>query len=183
MKLENVAFVPVELVDGIHASALSTGGASGLRDTNLLESAVGAPQATFDGRPLYGSLAEMAATYAWGLARNRPFVDGNKRTAFVTALTFLEMNGKPIDVDERADEWVDLMVRIASDSTLDRRVRRLTASSTQDEKGHRRQKPACGAEAHSRALEVLGIGRVRIIASTSDADEGRGRETGLYVPP
>lgn len=64
----------------------------------------------------------MAATYAWGIARNHPFVDGNKRTAFVTALTFLEMNGKPIDVDERADEWVDLIVRIASDGTLERSV-------------------------------------------------------------
>ena len=67
MKLENVAFVPVEVVDEIHSSALLTGGAPGLRDTNLLESAVGAPRATFDGRPLYRSLAEMAATYAWGL--------------------------------------------------------------------------------------------------------------------
>lgn len=74
-----------------------------------------APKSTFDRRPLYGSLAEMAAVYAWGIARNHPFVDGNKRTALLTALTFLEMNGRTVSL---GPEWVDRMVRVASDAAF-----------------------------------------------------------------
>lgn len=67
------------------------GGAAGTRDMGLFESAVARPQ------PLahYGQpdAAQLAATYAFGLARNHPFVDGNKRTAFVAAELFLALNG------------------------------------------------------------------------------------------
>ncbi|TMA27177.1 MAG: type II toxin-antitoxin system death-on-curing family toxin [Deltaproteobacteria bacterium] len=59
----------------------------------------------------------MAAVYAWGIARNHPFVDGNKRTALITAVTFLELNGYKILV---GPEWVDLMVRLASDPAFAR---------------------------------------------------------------
>jgi death-on-curing protein len=112
MRLENVAPVPVAEVEVIHEEALKLGGAPGLRDRNLLISALEMPRMTFDGRPLHGSLAEMAAAYAWGIARNHPFVDGNKRTALHTALTFLRMNGRRIHVGL---EWVDIMVSVARD--------------------------------------------------------------------
>ncbi len=80
-------------------------------------SAIEMPKTTFDGQPLYPSLAEMAGTYAWGIVRNHPFVDGNKRSALLTALTFLQMNGHEIHVGM---EWVDLMERVASDHNLQR---------------------------------------------------------------
>ena len=67
------------------------GGLAGVRDEGLLESALARPQ----NLAAYGdpTLAEMAAAYAFGIARNHPFVDGNKRTALMTAYTFLRTNG------------------------------------------------------------------------------------------
>ncbi len=75
-----------------HDEALAAhGGASGVRDTGLLESALARPQNQF----AYGEtdVAALAAAYAFGIIRNHPFVDGNKRTAFMTAVLFLERNG------------------------------------------------------------------------------------------
>lgn len=67
------------------------GGATGLRDAGRLASALARPeQAWHDNRP---ALVQLAALYAHGIARNHPFVDGNKRTAFLAAATFLEKNG------------------------------------------------------------------------------------------
>jgi death-on-curing protein len=117
LRLENVEFVLVSEVERIHEEALLKGGAKGVLDPNLLISAIEMPRTTFDGMPLYPSFAEIAATYAWGLARNHPFVDGNKRTALLTALTFLAVNGRPIRV---GPEWVDIMVRVASDDSFTR---------------------------------------------------------------
>lgn len=73
------------------------GGTQGLRDLGLLESALAVPQASFGGELLHGSLFEMAAAYAYHIAENQPFLDGNKRTALGAALVFLEMNGFPAD--------------------------------------------------------------------------------------
>ncbi len=67
------------------------GGAQGLRDSSLLESALARPrQLLAYGEP---DICELAAAYASGIVRNRPFVDGNKRTAFVAAYVFLASNG------------------------------------------------------------------------------------------
>jgi death-on-curing protein len=67
------------------------GGLSGLRDEGLLDSALARPQQLFAyGKP---NLFDLAAAYAFGLVRNHPFLDGNKRIAFTTAVVFLEMNG------------------------------------------------------------------------------------------
>ena len=67
------------------------GGRSGLRDEGLLDSALARPQHLLAyGKP---TRFELAAAYAWGLVRNHPFVDGNKRIAFTTAVLFLELNG------------------------------------------------------------------------------------------
>jgi death-on-curing protein len=82
--------VPVAL--SIHSAQLAEhGGADGVRDLGLLESAMARPQhlASF-GTP---SLCELAASYGFGIARNHPFADGNKRTAFVVCLLFLAKNG------------------------------------------------------------------------------------------
>jgi death on curing protein len=76
----------------MHARQLAEhGGGQGVRDEGLLESALQRPQSKCD----YGApdIAELAAAYAFGLARNHPFVDGNKRTALVASRTFLHING------------------------------------------------------------------------------------------
>jgi len=82
------------VIEAIHLRQLAEhGGAAGIRDAGLLASALARPQQLF----AYGgegvSLPALAAAYGYGLARNHPFVDGNKRTAFVAALLFLRLNG------------------------------------------------------------------------------------------
>jgi death on curing protein len=74
------------------------GGADGVRDDGLLESALArARQKHAYGDP---SIPEMAAAYAFGIARNHPFVDGNKRTALMAAYVFLRLNGFVLDAPE-----------------------------------------------------------------------------------
>lgn len=69
------------------------GGAPGMRDEALLESALARPRNLFGYAEKRPSLGRLAAAYAWGIAHNHPFVDGNKRTALVVAFAFLERNG------------------------------------------------------------------------------------------
>ncbi len=87
-------FLTLDEVLGIHADQIRRyGGTSGLRDLGLLQSALSMPQTTFDDEFLHGTLFEMAAAYLFHLARNHPFIDGNKRTALMCALVFLGLNG------------------------------------------------------------------------------------------
>ncbi len=86
-------------VEAFHASQLSEfGGLAGLRDPGALESALARPlNLAAYGKP---SIHQLAAAYAFGIARNHPFVDGNKRTALVSAFVFLELNGHDVTADE-----------------------------------------------------------------------------------
>lgn len=85
------------------------GGAEGIRD-QLLESALARPQHLWAyGRP---NLAELATAYAFGIARNHPFVDGNKRTAFSVMVLFLSLNGARLKAPER--EAVTVMLAVAA---------------------------------------------------------------------
>lgn len=88
-----------EAVRALHERLLSEfGGASGVRDEGMLQSALSRPGNQF----AYGSptLHELAAAYAFGLVRNHPFVDGNKRIGFATAVLFLEINGYSFSASE-----------------------------------------------------------------------------------
>ena len=69
------------------------GGSTGIRDLGLLESALAMPSASFGGSYLHADIYAMAAAYLFHIVSNHPFVDGNKRTGTVAALTFLDMNG------------------------------------------------------------------------------------------
>lgn len=69
------------------------GGSHGLRDLSLLESAVGRVQASFDGKELYETIFLKGAALVHSLLLNHQFVDGNKRTAMFSVMTFFEMNG------------------------------------------------------------------------------------------
>lgn len=82
-------FLSLEDVLLIHDEQLEAyGGIQGIRDKGLLESAVMTAQASFGGEYLHQDLFEMAAAYAFHIAENQPFLDGNKRTALVSALVF-----------------------------------------------------------------------------------------------
>ena len=105
-------FLSLEDVLRIHATQFAEeGGSPGLRDVGLLESALAMPRAGFGGEYLHPDLHEMAAAYLFHVAKNHPFVDGNKRTALVSALVFLELNGVRVDAPDRAIE--DLVVGVA----------------------------------------------------------------------
>jgi death-on-curing protein len=95
------------------------GGASGLRDESLLESAVAAPQATMMGQPLITDPIEIAAAYLFYLCRNDAFIDGNKRTALAACLVFLEGNGLLPTAKLPVDEWEQFVLEVAA-SKLDR---------------------------------------------------------------
>lgn len=79
----------------------SAGGSHGLRDYGLLESAVGRPQASFGGEDLYLTLFLNCAALVHSLLLNHMFVDGNKRTAMFSAMTFLELNGYIFDATQK----------------------------------------------------------------------------------
>ena len=80
------------------------GGSPGVRDLALAESAVAMPYAGAGGEFFHAFPFEMAAAYAYHIAQNHPFIDGNKRTAFASALTFLELNGYAVMGGEDALE-------------------------------------------------------------------------------
>ncbi len=86
------------------------GGLSGLRDAGLFGSALARPQQLFAyGKP---GIADLAAAYAFGLVRNHPFLDGNKRIGFATAVLFLELNGSGFTAEE-ADAVVQTLALAA----------------------------------------------------------------------
>lgn len=102
-----------EIVLAIHDEQLTIhGGAAGLRDAGMLESALTRPQ----NRWAYerADLAELAAAYAFGIARNHPFVDGNKRTSLLALYTFLGINDVDFIVPE-AEAAVIILALAAGD--------------------------------------------------------------------
>ncbi|MEC5291623.1 type II toxin-antitoxin system death-on-curing family toxin [Aurantimonas sp. C2-6-R+9] len=87
-----------EVVEAIHYEQLSEhGGLAGIRDENALEAALDRPlnKAAYDEPDLF----DLAAAYLYGIARNHPFSDGNKRTAYLAAYVFLDINGYDITAD------------------------------------------------------------------------------------
>jgi len=108
-------FLSLEEVLEIHQQQIEYyGGAAGVRDLSLLESAIAQPQAAFSTEFLHASLPAMAAAYLFHICRNHPFVDGNKRVAANAAITFLLMNDWEPAFSE--DELVDAVLAVASSS-------------------------------------------------------------------
>ncbi|QQP89657.1 type II toxin-antitoxin system death-on-curing family toxin [Skermanella sp. TT6] len=100
-----------DVVIAIHEAQLAEhGGASGIKDIAFLESALAHPL-NFEN---YGEpdIADLAASYACGVAGNHPFVDGNKRTAFVVMELFLELNGQELKASDAA--CVETMLKVAA---------------------------------------------------------------------
>ena len=96
-------FLTLDEVLAIHADQIRRyGGRTGLRDIGVLQSALGMPEATFAGEFLHGTVFEMAAAYLFHIARNHPFVDGNKRTALMCALVFIGLSGLRVEAESEA---------------------------------------------------------------------------------
>ncbi len=90
----HVTFLSLAEVLEIHQDQIVRyGGRSGIRDINLLESALATPAATFENTLLHTDINEMAAAYLFHIVRNHPFIDGNKRVGIVSAFVFLALNG------------------------------------------------------------------------------------------
>lgn len=106
-------WIDERLARALHGEQLvAHGGSPGVRDAGLLDSALQRPRnAASYGDP---DAAALAATLAFGIARNHPFVDGNKRTAFVAAATFLELNDRRFSASE-ADVVVTMLAVAAGE--------------------------------------------------------------------
>ena len=104
-------WIDLEVVLAIHDEQLAEhGGQPGVRDRGLLESAITRPRNQF----AYGeqSLSRLAASYAFGISRNHPFLDGNKRTSLVVAELFLALNGS--DLTATDTECVTTFLQLAA---------------------------------------------------------------------
>ena len=100
------------LAEALHHDQLQTyGGRYGVRDGNLLESALARPQQRWSYEPDADPF-DLAAAYAFGIAKNRPFIDGNKRTAFAVMTLFLVLNGRPLRASE--PEAIIAMLAVAA---------------------------------------------------------------------
>lgn len=112
MTTETPEFLDIEDVLELHTIQLARyGGADGVRDQGMLESALAQPRATFDGEFVHGDLFMMAAAYMFHIVQNHPFVDGNKRTGLLAALVFLDLNG--ISITHSSPNLYELTLSVA----------------------------------------------------------------------
>lgn len=111
-------FLGLDEVIEIHRDQIERyGGHSGIRDMDLLQSAVATPAAGVGEDYLHADIHEMAAAYLFHIVRNHPFVDGNKRTGAVAALVFLIMNGMELHASE---DSLEKIVRSVADGKIDK---------------------------------------------------------------
>lgn len=107
------AWIREDVVRAIHRRQLAEhGGEDGVRDLGMLQSALARPRNPLAYSATRLDLARLAAAYAFGIVRNHPFVDGNKRTAYVVCRTFLLLNGCDLTAPQR--EKYDVLLRLAS---------------------------------------------------------------------
>jgi death on curing protein len=108
-----VRFLGLEEVLALHLEQVERyGGAQGVRDLGLLESAVATAEASYGGEYLHGTLPEMATAYLYHLTQNHAFLDGNKRVALAATFMFLYLNDLVLECEE--DEIVDLTLGVAA---------------------------------------------------------------------
>ena len=99
--MAEIVWLMEEAVFAIHERQIAEhGGRSGIRDEGLLQSALARPQQLMAYGDPPPDLATLAAAYAFGIARNHPFIDGNKRTALVAVRTFLLLNGTNLEASQ-----------------------------------------------------------------------------------
>ena len=110
---QKIKFLTVKDIKYIHRCQVELfGGLHGIRDQDLLASAVHEPKVTFDGKFLYQDIYIMAAAYVFGVIKNHPFIDGNKRTGIESAFLFLRLNN--ISIVFNQGEMINFAVAIAT---------------------------------------------------------------------
>ena len=108
-----VLFLQLAEVLEIHQDQIIRyGGSAAIRDLDLLKAALGTVSATFGGEYLHTDMCTMASAYLFHIVKNHPFVDGNKRTGTVAALTFLKLNGYTFAAPE--DELTAIVLDLAA---------------------------------------------------------------------
>ncbi len=108
-----IRFLPEELVTIIHSDLLQRyGGKAGIRDVALLQSPLAQPKVTVGRKFVHKSVFDKAAAYGFHLCKNHPFIDGNKRVAFVLMDIFLQRNGWEIAANE--EDAYSLMIDLSS---------------------------------------------------------------------
>ena len=107
-----------QILDLHEALVAQFGGAVGIRDRELFDSAVNAPFQSFGGEELYPSVLEKAARLGFGLIKNHPFVDGNKRIGTHTMLVFLAIN--QISLDYTDEELIQIILDVAAGKADDK---------------------------------------------------------------
>lgn len=118
MRPEDVQYLSVEDVLNLHDVALSeTGGMDGILKASELDAAVMGPRASYGGIPLLTSIADIAAAYGFYLVKLHPFNDGNKRTALLSMMAFLERHQMSLKLTKK---WVGIMVNLAEDHSFQR---------------------------------------------------------------
>ena len=119
MKIEP-KWINLKIAQAIHLDQIKQhGGAYGIRDIGLLESALNRPKNKWIYNPM-SSLFELAASLGIGIAKNHPFVDGNKRTSFLLMYVFLALNGFLIESSE--EEVVAVMLEVANGSKNEKKL-------------------------------------------------------------
>ena len=109
--MESPLFLTVDEVIAIHADQIERyGGSIGLRDLELLKSAVAMPESGFGDQYLHADLFEMAAAYLFHIVQNHPFIDGNKRAGAMAAFSFLKLNGLTLTAKDMEFEPIILAV-------------------------------------------------------------------------
>lgn len=107
LSLENILAIHEEMIH-------SYGGRKGIREKNLLLSALEQPKCMFNGQYLNKTIFEKAASYLFHICKNHPFIDGNKRTALVSAFVFLDLNQYEVHASE--EEFEELVMGVAEGS-------------------------------------------------------------------
>lgn len=111
----------IEQVILLHKMLLEeSGGLPGIRDVSLLESALSTPFQTFDGASLYPTIESKAARLGFGIIKNHPFIDGNKRIGLLAMLTFLEIN--KIELKYTDEELIKLGLTLANGSFTEKQL-------------------------------------------------------------
>lgn len=106
-------YLSKEQLINLHSIAIKrTGGIDGLRDDDLLDSAINSPFQSFGGEELYPSIQAKAARIGYNIIKNHPFLDGNKRIGILAMMVFLDLNG--IELKCTDEEVIDLGLGVAS---------------------------------------------------------------------
>jgi death on curing protein len=132
------------IVDAMHSEILRTlGGSHGIRDKSLVESALARPKNLFAYSPTadLADLADLAATYGFGLAKNHGYVDGNERTAYQVMFVFMDLNGFTIVAPDEADV-VRTMLGVADGAVTESDLAAWVRAAAQPNTKHARLKLA-----------------------------------------